>query len=134
MERVVTVSIGTDDAAYPLSALQKLRVVNDTVGGREIVILFENGVTSALDQPSIAESRDIGTAGVFERTVNGKTLTFTWTGGQISDQQTGSAWSILGAAAAGPLKGARLTPVVHGQHFWFAWAVFRPKTRVYQPH
>ncbi len=134
MDRVVTVSIGTDDAAYPFSALQRLHVINDAVAGREIVIFFENGVTSALDQPSIAESRDIGTAGVFERTVSGKTLTFTWTGGRISDQQTGSAWSILGAAVTGPLKGVRLTPVVHGQHFWFAWAVFRPKTRVYQSH
>jgi Protein of unknown function (DUF3179) len=134
MERVVTVSIGADDAAYPFSVLQKVHVVNDGVGGRKIVVLFESGVTSALDQSSIAESRDIGTAAVFERTVNGRTLTFVWTAGQVSDQQTGSAWGILGTAVAGPLKGARLTPVVHGQPFWFAWAVFRPNTRVYQPH
>ena len=133
MERVVTVSIGADNVAYPFSGLQKVHVVNDAVGGRRIVVLFENGVTSALDQPSIAESRDIGTAGVFDRTVNGKPLTFTWTGGRISDLQTGSVWSILGTAVTGPLRGAGLTPVVHGQHFWFAWAVFRPMTRVYQP-
>ena len=68
------------------------------------MVLFENGVTSALDQSSIAESRDIGTAGVFDRTVNGKPLTFTWTGGRISDQRTGSVWSILGAAVTGPLR------------------------------
>jgi len=134
MERVVTVSVGPDDAAYPFSALEMVHVVNDTVGGKAIAVLFNNGVTSALDQPSIAGSRDIGTAGVFERTVNGKILTFARAGGRIADQQTGSAWNILGAAVAGPLKGARLVPVVHGQQFWFSWAVFRPKTRVYQPH
>jgi len=134
MERVVTVSVGSDDAAYPFSALEKVHVVNDTVGGKAIAVLFDNGVTSALDQSSIAGSRDIGTAGVFERTVNGKTLTFAWAGGRISDAQTGSAWNILGAAVAGPLTGTRLVPVVHGQQFWFSWAVFRPKTRVYQPH
>ena len=134
MERVVAVSVGTDDAAYPFGVLQKVHAVNDTVGGREIVVLFEDGVASALDQSSIAGSRDIGTAAVFERMVNGKTLTFTWNATGVSDQQTGSAWSILGGAVAGPLKGVRLTPVVHGQPFWFAWAVFRPHTRVYQPH
>ncbi len=130
----VTVSIGSDDAAYPFSVLEKVRVVNDTIGGKAVVILFEKGVTSALDQPSIAASRDIGTAGVFERTLNGKTLTFTWTAGGITDAQTGSRWSILGIATAGPLEGAHLTPVTHGQNFWFSWAVFRPQTRVYQPH
>ncbi len=66
--------------------------------------------------------------------MNGKILTLAWAGGRIADQQTGSTWTILGAAVAGPLKGARLPPVVHGQQFWFSWAVFRPKTRVYQPH
>jgi hypothetical protein len=29
--------------------------------------------------------------------------------------------------------GSRLEPVVHGNHFWFAWAVFQPDTRVYTP-
>ena len=133
MERVVTVSVGMDDAAYPFTVLQKVHVVNDTVGGRKIAVLFESGVTSALDQSSIAGSRDVGTAAVFDRTVNGRTMTFTRIGGRFADEQTRTAWSILGAAVAGPLTGARLTPIVHGQPFWFAWAVFRPNTRVYQP-
>ena len=133
MERVVTVSQGGEDVAYPFSTLERVRVVNDTVGGRKIVVLFEKGVTSALDKSSIPESRDIGTAGVFERTVGGKVLTFAVAGGRIADAQTGSTWTILGTAIAGPLSGARLVPVVHGQHFWFAWAVFQPKTRIYTP-
>ena len=37
----------------------------DTVGGRPIVVIFERGVASALDQGSIADSRDVGTAAVF---------------------------------------------------------------------
>jgi hypothetical protein len=133
VEHVVTVSLGKEDVAYPFSVLEKLRVVNDTVGGHKIVVLFEKGVTSALDRGSIADSRDIGTAGVFDRTVGGKVLTFVGAGGRITDAQTGSAWTILGSASAGPLSGARLVPVTHGQHFWFAWAVFQPKTRIYAP-
>ena len=132
MERVVTVSIGADNVAYPFGALERVHVVNDTVGGKTIAVFFGSGVTSAMDQSSIAASREVGTAGVFERTINGKTLTFEWTGSRIVDQQTRSTWNILGTAAAGRLKGARLAPVVHGQQFWFSWAVFRPKTRVYQ--
>jgi Protein of unknown function (DUF3179) len=133
VERVVTVSLAGEDVAYPFSALEKVRVVNDTVGGQKIVVLFEKGVASALDGHSIPESRDVGTAGVFERTVNGKVLTFAGAGGRITDAQTGSTWTIVGTATSGPLAGAHLVPVVHGQHFWFAWAVFRPKTRIYAP-
>ena len=134
MERVVTVEVGSDDAAYPLSALRRIHVVNDTVGGRDITVFFEDGVTSALDQHSIANSRDIGTAGVFDRTVNGNPLTFTWRDGRISDLQTGSKWTVLGTAVAGRLTHTRLKPVIHGQPFWFAWAVFRPNTRIFPPH
>ena len=133
MERVVTVSLEGEDVAYPFSTLERVRVVNDTVGGRKIVVLFEKGVASALDKSSIPESRDIGTAGVFERAVGGKVLTFAVAGGRIVDAQTGSTWTILGTAIAGRLSGARLVPVVHGQHFWFAWAVFQPKTRISTP-
>ncbi|MGH7526726.1 MAG: DUF3179 domain-containing (seleno)protein [Gemmatimonadales bacterium] len=37
---------------------------------------------------------------------------------------------MLGRAIAGPLRGTRLQPVPHGNHFWFAWVVFKPSTRV----
>jgi hypothetical protein len=131
MERVVTVTIGREDVAYPLSMLETLRVVNDAVGGIAIVVLFEEGVASALDRADIAASRDVGTSAVFERTVNGRVLTFHSTGDRITDVQTGSTWSILGTGLAGPLKGTHLTQVVSGQHFWFAWAVFNPHTRIY---
>ena len=132
MERVVTVSLNGEAVAYPFNVMEKVRVVNDTAGGRPIVIVFTKGVTSALDSGSIPDSRDVGTAGVFERTLVGKVLTFKTSGVRFIDTQTGSTWNILGVATAGPLAGKRLTPVVSGNHFWFSWAVFKPKTRIYQ--
>jgi len=45
-------------------------------------------------------------------------------------RQTGSCWSVLGYADAGPLAGQNLTPVTHADTFWFVWAAFRPHTRV----
>lgn len=133
MERVVTVSTGKEDVVYPFSVLEKVRVVNDSVGGTPIVVIFEKGVTSALDGSSIPDSRDIGTAAVFGRTLEGKVLTFKLAGEKVTDTQTGSIWTILGTATAGSLMGKRLTPVISGHHFWFSWAVFKPKTRVYRP-
>ncbi len=46
------------------------------------------------------------------------------------DEETGSRWDLLGQATAGPLAGKHLEPVVHGTPFWFAWAVFKPGTRI----
>ncbi len=133
MERVVTVSLGGEDVAYPFSVMDKVRVANDSVGGRTIIVLYAKGVTSALDGSSIADSRDVGTSAVFERALEGKILTFKASGIRFVDTQTGSTWNILGVATAGPLQGKRLTPVVSGNHFWFSWAVFKPKTRIYTP-
>jgi len=38
----------------------------------------------------------------------------------------------LGLAIDGPLSGERLEPIPHGNHFWFAWAVFKPETRIFR--
>jgi hypothetical protein len=133
MERVVTVSIGKEHVAYPFSVLEKVPVVHDTVGGVPIVVLFRKGVASALDAGTIASSRDIGAAAVFSPVLDGRKLTFKVSGGSFIDEPTQSTWTILGIAAAGPLSGRRLEPVVHGNHFWFSWASYRPQTRIYRP-
>src|SRR5919201_1489485 len=74
-------------------------------------VVHEPGTTSALDGPVIADARDIGAAAVFERTVDGNVLTFSFRAGHFVDDQTGSTWDILGRATTGPLAGKRLHPV-----------------------
>jgi hypothetical protein len=133
MERVVTISIGSEDVAYPFSVLEKIRVVHDTVGGRPVVVFFEKGTASALDASEVARGRDIGSTGVFVPILDGKRLTFQPAATGFTDRETRSTWTILGQATAGPLRGKRLEPVLHGNHFWFSWAVFKPKTRVFKP-
>ena len=54
-------------------------------------------------------------------------------GTPITDRETGSTWSITGLAIDGPLAGAQMAPVVHGDHFWFAWAAFAPDTTIWTP-
>ena len=132
VERVIAVSVNGVDAAFPLGILQEERVINYTVGGRDIVALFKFGAASALDAASIAGSRDVGSAAVFDANLNGRKLTFGVDGGRIVDAETGSIWSILGSALEGELAGESLTPLVHGNHFWFAWAAFKPDTLLYE--
>jgi hypothetical protein len=38
--------------------------------------------------------------------------------------------NVLGLAVEGPLEGYRLEQLVSGSHFWFAWSVFKPESRV----
>jgi hypothetical protein len=59
-------------------------------------------------------------------------LTFRADGDKIRDIETQSEWNILGQAVDGQLSGAQLTPIIHGNFFWFAWAAFRPDTQVYK--
>ena len=133
MERVATVEFGGQTAAYPFSRLIQAHVVNDELGGTPLVVFHQGGTVSALDASVISASRDVGAAAVFERTLDGQVLTFSWQADHPIDNQTGSTWDMLGRATAGTLKGQRLRPLVSGNHFWFAWAVFKPETRVWAP-
>ena len=55
------------DAAWAVSftTLAEERVVTATVGGEDVVVFWMPGTASALDAGSIADGRDVGTAGIF---------------------------------------------------------------------
>lgn len=133
MARVLIVVLNGEAVAYPFDVLQKVHVVNDTVGKTDVAVLWTPGTASPLNTNSIADGRDVGAATVYMRTLDGKRLTFTFDGANIIDKETGSVWSILGQATSGTFTGKVLTPVVATNSFWFAWAVYRPDTRVYGP-
>ncbi len=131
--RVLTVDLNGEAVAYPYDILQQMSVVNDTVGGTEVVVLWAAGTASALDGDTVAGGRDVGAANAYEPELDGQTLTFALDGSKIVDNETGSEWDVLGQAVNGPLTGKQLTPVVAVNHFWFSWAAFKPETRIYQP-
>lgn len=133
MARVLTVDFSGEAVAYPYDTLAELSVVNDTVGEREIVVLWQAGATSPLDEGTVAGGKRVGTAAAYSRDLDGQTLTFTFDGRSIRDEQTGSTWDALGRALSGPLEGETLDPVVAINHFWFSWAAFRPDTRIFEP-
>ncbi len=131
-ERVLGALIAGEAVAYPFRVLAEAIVINDTVGGRAVVALWQPGATSALDQSNIDASRDVGMAALYRRELDGQALTFSVDAdGIIRDDQTGSAWNVFGTAVEGELSGRQLRQELAFPHFWFAWAAFRPETRIY---
>ena len=123
-EFVVGLEIGGVKKAYPYRELSLTPIVNDTVGGREVVVTFDA----------------VGAAGaVWDRTVDGQTLTFQPVQGGsetvvMREDETGTLWQALtGRALEGPLAGSRLEQVATTPSFWFAWIDLFPDTDVYGP-
>jgi hypothetical protein len=131
--RILAVELGGESVAYPYQTLETIQVVNDTVGDEDIAVLWESGTSSALDSYDIALGRDVGTANIYSRILDGETLTFALDDGKIVDDQTGSQWNVLGQAIAGELIGSQLDEIIAFNHFWFSWAVFMPETRIFSP-
>jgi hypothetical protein len=132
MERVVAVEVG-DGWAASFEDLRGIGVVIATEGSLPFVVLWETGAASALDTDEIARGRDVGQTAVFDRRLSGRTLTFERSREGYFDRETGSRWDFAGRAVSGPLQGSRLDRIPHGDHFWFAWIVFRPNTTLWNP-
>ncbi len=130
MERVVAITIYGRGVAYPLSYVAKKGVLHDSVGGLDLVIFHAGDRLSAYPAGDGENRRVIGSTGVFEADLDGRRLSFSLRDGGITDDETGSTWNILGRAVDGPLAGSELKPIVHGNHFWFAWAAHTPDTLI----
>jgi hypothetical protein len=130
-ERVMVIEHGDDIVALPYSALSERRVITPEVGGEEYVVLWGPG-TASIYAERTADGIDVGAAIAYSPEVDGRLLRFRATDqdGRFTDRETGSTWTLAGHAVAGPLAGRVLEPAMHGVHFWFVWAAYRPETRV----
>jgi hypothetical protein len=133
MTRVLALELNNEAIAYPFFELEEQPVVNDELGGKPVAAFWQPGATSALDQTSIADSRDVGMAAAFNPTISGDVLTFYYDNGEIRDRETDTLWNISGHAVEGKLEGEQLEEYVSGAHFWFAWAAFQPETEIWSP-
>ena len=132
MARVLTIDAGEEAVAYPYQVLEESRVANDDVAGNPVVVMWQPGANSVLDASIIADARDVGSAVAFSRRVDGRVLTFEWSGDSFRDKETGSTWNLLGEASSGSLQGSKLSPEIAINHLWFSWYAFRPETRIYR--
>lgn len=131
MERVVAIDVNGHSAAYAFLLVARRRVINDEIGGLPLAVAWAPGTASALDAAAIKDGREVGATAVLDRRLDGRALTFAPAGdGRFRDRETGSVWLLSGRAVEGPLAGRRLVPIPHGNHFWFAWAAFRPQAKL----
>jgi hypothetical protein len=132
VERVSAVDIGSGAVAYAFSFLNEYPVVNDLIGDTPVVVFFddktESGFASAVSEDKV---NVVGSSTLFFRDLDDRVLTFSHQpDGSVIDNETGSTWDRFGLAVSGELQGQELVPVIHGDHFWFAWAAFKPETRL----
>lgn len=132
VDRVLAGRIDGQPMAYSFNSLADEFVINDTVAGTDVVAFWQPGVASAMDARDIDASRDVGMAALFNRELDGQTLTFlVGEDGVIRDEETSTEWNVFGTALSGELEGSQLRQQLFSPHFWFAWAAFFPETPVY---
>jgi len=122
-ELVVTLRQGGEALAIPLAALEQAGLHQTEIGGVPVAVIWNPGAR---------------TVRVFDRRVEGRTLTFAPAGRahhlRMNDGETGGVWDgMSGQALRGPLAGAELRPVPHMVNYWFAWVAYNPRTRLEKP-
>jgi hypothetical protein len=125
-EFVVGVQLEDGLKAYPFRYLNEQPVVNDTVGGIDLVVVFDT-----------ASAR----GSVLDRTLDGRALTFEAAPEPVEgvvaplvDTETGTVWEgVTGLALSGPLQGRQLAQIPFTQVFWFAWSDFFPDAELWVP-
>ena len=116
-DRVLAIQVGEAHKAYPLNDTGD-RVVNDEVGGEEVVVI----------------ARAHGpTASAYLSTVDGQTLSFTLSDGVVEDIETGSRWDDGGRAVSGPMSGTQLKRVPSRTSFWFSVVGALPNIELHAP-
>ena len=130
MARVVGLAAGDDAVAVPLERLAEDGIVEATVDGQELVVLWAPGQASALDADRIDQGRDVGQTAAFVAQLDGTPveLRADAVDGRFVDARSGSTFDLRGRALDGPLEGEQLEAVTHDDTFWFVWVAFKPDT------
>jgi hypothetical protein len=116
---VLGLSQGGEDRAYPVEALQRERVINDTLGGVEVVVLGSTVSQAARvylrDGSQFAFGDDAPTPGGLPTS--------------LVDGQ-GTTWRVTEDFLE-TADGRRLERVPTHMSFWFGWFAFHTDTTVY---
>lgn len=132
LERIVDIEHNGDYKIYSFTSVAKKGVLNDTFKGTNVVLFYQSGTISVLDEKDISKSKDVGSVTVFKSKLNNKLLTFKKDKKFIIDTQTNSKWDITGYCFRGKLKGSQLKIEPHSNHFAFAWLAFHPESEIYE--
>lgn len=120
--RVLGIAIDAEARAYPIAILNWHEIVNDSIGGRRLVITYCPlcGTGVAFDASIDGEPTDFGVSGLL---YNSDVLLY--------DRATESLWSqILGQAISGERVGTMLSPIPITHTTWGAWRERHPQSLV----
>lgn len=90
MERVVDIRVGKKYKVYPLSIIAHHGVINDQFEGKSVVLFYQPGTVSVLDEADIRQSREVGSVTAFNAWLAGQRLVFRKIHGRFEDEQTHS--------------------------------------------
>lgn len=111
---VFTQLIDGQPKAYPLSVLKDELVVNDTLAGQNLVVIYEEGGLGAR---------------AYERGEHSFTFAAQDTTRTILDE-AGRQWQVTDQALIGP-DGQELARLPGHMAYWFGWFSFYPRTELY---
>ncbi len=117
-EKKITFGIGINEEfkAYFETDLKKMPVINDELGGKQILVV-RNPLTESIK--------------FFDREINGKVFKFSLTEEKLFDSE-GNEWSFEGTGLTGEIKGKNLVQINSVRGFWFAWFAFHPRTNIFE--
>jgi len=119
-ERVLGIPLGSGGLAFPFGILDQegaVASISVEFASRELVVFWNRFKRSAM---------------AYSAALNDESLTFSVISGRITDDQTGSLWTVDGVATEGPLAGQRLQPEAEAfVAFWFAWPEFYPDIQIW---
>ena len=119
---VSVAKIGDQRIGYLFSRLADSGVQNTEFNGANLLLFYDSGSKTAL---------------VFDRAVDGKTLSFRRHSGSgadtmLVDTETGSKWkAFTGVATEGELAGSQLEQIHSHPIYWRTWQNYYPDSRVY---
>ena len=131
MERIVDIQDEGKYKVYPFTLVANEGVINDMFESKHVVLFYNSGTVSNMDENDISQSKDVGSVTVFQPFIDGNLLTFSKKNDVFIDDQTKSIWDITGKCIKGKFKGKQLWIEPHSNHFAFAWLAFYPETIIY---
>jgi len=130
--RVLGAHLGDVAYAWTYPALRQARISERQVAGNTVLAIFRPQVGSIGDSDRLLGAPDVGSTGLFDARIGGRTLHFrSDVTGAIQDRETGSSWTNDGLASRGPLRGSRLAVLAHLDTYWYVWASFYPDTQLW---
>ena len=102
--------------AVVVDEVREKRVFNFNLGLTPLVALYD---------------AELDAVRIFDRRLNGQTLSFVLFEDGIVDEQTKSQWTPEGLGTYGRWRDQKLTPVLAVDAMWYAWAAFYPDTQIF---